>query len=370
MSKKSFIDSIRVASPCSQDWDSMHGNDQVRFCDHCAKRVNNLSQMTTKDALRLVRRSNGRLCIRYIADPNTKAPLFADQLSQITRRAPGLATGVITASIALSTAAYAQEPQPNQTPPPPATSSNQPNVPGKNESKPNDETQPPQNVTLQTETISVTMGKMVSIAREYKNPLMVAVQNEDLDKIKDLIVHGANVNGKEDDKSTPLFIAVGNGNVEIVRMLLDFGAKINARDSGKKTPLMRLDDDSAPELVGLLLDQGAKINLTDNDGNTALILTAGRVKPEVLQRLIDAGADVNLSNNDGQTAIMNAADEDGLEKVRMLLLAGANPNLKNKDGETAWDLTSNDEIEELLVSYGADVKEKPDAGGQTDPPRD
>ena len=61
MSKKSFIDSIEVKSPCSEDWNEMRGNNQVRFCSHCNLNVNNLSVMTRKQALKLVRKAEGRI---------------------------------------------------------------------------------------------------------------------------------------------------------------------------------------------------------------------------------------------------------------------------------------------------------------------
>ncbi len=212
------------------------------------------------------------------------------------------------------------------------------------------------NVELQ---VGEAMGG-VMVSADYSTPLAKAVANEDIEEVRNLIIKGANVNGKDEnyDKITPLFIAVEHGNVEITRLLLDFGAKINARDGSKQTPLMRLDDDATPELAGLLFQHGAKVNLTDNEGNTALIVVAGSVKPEVLQALIDAGADVNLANNEGQTALMNAAGSDTLESIRHLLLAGAKVNVKNKEGDSAWDLTSDQEVEDLLVSFGADIKVK------------
>jgi hypothetical protein len=309
--------------------------------------------------MRLVRASNGELCIRYIANPETRRPIFADQLFQITRRAPGLAAGVMTASIALSTAAYAQEnPQPTSSSAV-VTNVNQTLIPNDDRANVIDQITTRQIEALPVETRFVTMGLVaLPVEREYKNPLMLAVQNEDTDEVKDLIARGANVNGKENDKTTPLFIAVENGNIEIVRLLLDFGAKVNARDGEKQTPLMRLDNDATVELVELLLANGAKINLTDKEGNTALIIAAEQVKPDVLQALVDSGADVNIANKEGQTALMNAAGRDNLESVRLLLMGGSKVNLRNKEGDSAWDLTSDDEIEALLVSFGAEVKEQ------------
>src|SRR6185503_3165029 len=108
MKKKRHIQTARVENPCIQEWSEMIGNDQVRFCTHCAKSVNNLSAMTRKDAMRLVRQSNGQLCIRYIKHPEKNAPVFADQLIQISRRVPRVAAGVMSASLSLSTLAYAQ----------------------------------------------------------------------------------------------------------------------------------------------------------------------------------------------------------------------------------------------------------------------
>jgi len=63
------IDRLVVAKPCDADWNSMIGNDQVRFCDHCKLHVNDLSSMTRQEAMRLVTRSGGRLCVRYIERP-------------------------------------------------------------------------------------------------------------------------------------------------------------------------------------------------------------------------------------------------------------------------------------------------------------
>src|SRR5262245_30602687 len=36
---------LRIASPCSADWDEMTGDDRVRFCGRCRKNVYNLSEM-------------------------------------------------------------------------------------------------------------------------------------------------------------------------------------------------------------------------------------------------------------------------------------------------------------------------------------
>ena len=59
------LDSIKVASPCSADWEAMIGNDRKRFCGQCKLNVYNLSGMTRKEAAGLLMNSEGRVCARF-----------------------------------------------------------------------------------------------------------------------------------------------------------------------------------------------------------------------------------------------------------------------------------------------------------------
>jgi len=62
----SVLDNLQIDSPCNAHWDSMSGNDEVRFCGHCDLSVYNISTMTRRDAELLVAKSNGKLCIKYV----------------------------------------------------------------------------------------------------------------------------------------------------------------------------------------------------------------------------------------------------------------------------------------------------------------
>lgn len=429
MQKKSFIDKVRVKDPCTQAWDEMVGNDKVRFCTHCAKDVNNLSAMTRKEAVRLVRKSGGSLCVRYVQQPVTKAPVFAGHLTQITRRrVPLMAAGVMSASLSLATMTYAQggaEPIPVSKVPVAAQVSQCEDasmgekktaervvgnavvrgkvedptgavVPGArvellsndgsiladaitngegiyridgvasgsyrltasssgfrqhiSELSIGDTGERVRNITLE---IGAVMGGFAIIGPELEGALAIAVSNEDLEDARQLISRGENVNRKEEDGTTPLFIAIENGDLNMVQLLLDSGAKINTRNKQRETPLMRIDEDASADLIELLVRYGAKLNQVAKTGDTALMRAARDAEPEVVKALVDAGADLDLQNEEGMTALMFAADEDNVENARVLVLAGANVNLKDKEGETAWDKTTDEALEQLLVSYGA-----------------
>src|SRR5215203_4462612 len=64
------LDNLKIASPCSVDWNSMAGDERKRFCGDCKLNVYNLSSMTRYDAEHLLRLSEGRLCVRYFQRPD------------------------------------------------------------------------------------------------------------------------------------------------------------------------------------------------------------------------------------------------------------------------------------------------------------
>lgn len=59
------LDNVRIASPCSADWDQMYGDDRKRFCGDCKLNVFNLSGMTRDEAEALIMNAQGRLCVRF-----------------------------------------------------------------------------------------------------------------------------------------------------------------------------------------------------------------------------------------------------------------------------------------------------------------
>ena len=63
--KLPVLPNIRVATPCTADWNQMTGDDRVRHCATCDKDVFNLSAMTREDAEALVLQTAGNLCARY-----------------------------------------------------------------------------------------------------------------------------------------------------------------------------------------------------------------------------------------------------------------------------------------------------------------
>lgn len=60
-----LLNNVRIASPCSADWEKMVGDERVRHCNQCNLNVYNLSALSGIEAHDLVAKHEGRLCLRF-----------------------------------------------------------------------------------------------------------------------------------------------------------------------------------------------------------------------------------------------------------------------------------------------------------------
>ena len=417
MSKNSFLDKIEVKSPCSQDWKEMSGSETARFCSHCDSSVNNLSAMTHKQALKIVRESGGAICVRYVKNPETNAPVFRDKLYQISRRT-GIAAGVLGASLSLSSSSYAQGEA--------KTSEAQPIVIRINQLQyfePADDKE--KDVELKTDEAETSIsGTLTDASGNFVPNTTVLLTNEKTgetrsastdDKgfyefknlaagtyklkpesptgsaeIKDIelsesqeIRQDISLNAQEIvdlpintslitvtmgamasvSFRTPLFQAVSGDEIEEAKNLIARGESVNAKDKnyGNITPLFLAVENGNLEIAEMLLDFGAKINAKDENKQTPLMRLDSDASPELVRLLIKHGAKVNLTDDEGNTALILAANYAKAEVLRELVTNGANVNARNKDGRTAlMNAAEEGNLENIraLILAGADVNTK------------
>jgi hypothetical protein len=411
MSKKKLIDAIEVKSPCSENWDEMQGNDRVRFCSHCAKSVNDLSRMTRREAVRLVRASGGEICIRYIKHPKTNKPLFAENLYRITRRAPGLAAGVITATMSFSAAVYAQggngafdsapaaaesraespreKPRRDKTDGPPAgavsgvvADSQGAVIPSIQISISNEGSGDTRKTISNGEgfyefrdlpagTYSIQfVGSMGFIT---KNVTGVAVSDAAVssnDVVLDVNMATVTAGGAivvSVELEHPLSAAVQNDDLDEVQNLISRGARVNVRekDSGGITPLFIAVENGNKTAAEILIRFGAKINIRDSERRTPLMMLDDDAEDGLVELLVHNGAKLDLTDNDGNTALILAAENAEGKTVNALIAVGAGVNFQNKSGETAlMKAVDRSDLEMVLalILAGADVNLKNDDG--------
>ncbi|XP_073228590.1 uncharacterized protein [Porites lutea] len=177
------------------------------------------------------------------------------------------------------------------------------------------------------------------------SPLVVAVQNGNLDCVKVLLSYGADIEGGDDMfRHLPLFVASFNGNVEILSYLLDNGVDMNAVSNIEGhtiTPLIAAVQSGNLESVKVLLKYGADIegrgdfkyvskrhpfHSVSFEGCTPLFVAAVNGNVEILNCLLDSGADLNaVANTEGHTItpLIFAVQNGDLDRVKLLLQYGA-----------------------------------------------
>ncbi len=187
---------------------------------------------------------------------------------------------------------------------------------------------------------------MVSLLKKYggnrkvetnQYPLLGAVLKGDIDKIKNLINKGANVNDRPDTfpyiERTPLHFAAKTGNLEIIEILLDNGADVNIRSFEGTTPVYNAVKHGHNEAIKLLYRHGANLDLAaEGIGSTPLHSASYVGNLEAVKELVGLGAKVDPVNNAGLTPLFRAVENRNFKIAKYLINEGADPTRKYNVG--------------------------------------
>jgi regulator of sigma E protease len=140
------------------------------------------------------------------------------------------------------------------------------------------------------EAVRKLVGTGVDMNARTRTHRLTALQwlilGRKLSAVRVLIDAGADVNACENH--SPLMVAAAAGDVEAVRLLLEHKANVNAPDSDGKTALHIAAVMGRAEVAGELLKAGAALNARDQLGRTPLLDAAesGRDRPGWLAHVI------------------------------------------------------------------------------------
>jgi ankyrin repeat protein len=152
------------------------------------------------------------------------------------------------------------------------------------------------------------------ITDEGVSPLHLASLSGHRDAVQLLLEHEAYVDiaPTYNTNLTPLFIAAFYDELEVCRLLVEHEAQINPHDVVRASSTLHAASTSGRlDIVKFLLDNGASIDLHDEDGQTALVLASEHGRAEVVRVLIKSGADV-ASHDDCQATPLSQASKHAL----------------------------------------------------------
>ena len=233
--------------------------------------------------------------------------------------------------------------------------------------------------------INVTTAMMAS------SPLHFAVMRGDRQIVELLLSKGGNINAKNRNGSTPLFEAMKStaadskevaellvakgakvpalhlaaymGDMEKLKQCLQDGIDINSQKDFGCTALHAAANGSKKDVVEFLISKGATVDAKGAYYDlTPLYYAALHNYQDIAELLLAKGANVNAKDKDqGGFSLLNHAIWDhSKDAVKLLINKGANVNAKdNTDGwpplfYAVWE--NDKDIAELLISKGADVK--------------
>ena len=183
------------------------------------------------------------------------------------------------------------------------------------------------------------------------NNIISATVNGNLNKVRNLISNGVNVNKADDKGMTSLMWASMKGHAGVVKLLLNNGANVNKADKYGKTPLLVASYWGHTEVVKLLLEKGANVNKETRGGGTPLSIASGSTgDAEVVKLLLEKGANVNKADKYGSTPLHQASMYGKTEVVKLLL---THPDIKvsltDYKGRTPLSIAKNEPIKVMLL---------------------
>jgi len=161
----------------------------------------------------------------------------------------------------------------------------------------------------------------------------------DIAALDRLIAAGAPLQASDAAGQTPLLLAVQNNNLDAATRLIAAGADINAQAANRDTPWLLAGALGRTAMLRLMLPKGPDFSIRNRFGGNALIPACERAHVDTVAFLVTTKIDINHINNLGWTCLLEIVIlGDGgprhVEVARLVLDAGANPNIADRDGVT------------------------------------
>ncbi|ORE18705.1 Pkinase-domain-containing protein [Rhizopus microsporus] len=175
--------------------------------------------------------------------------------------------------------------------------------------------------------------------------LWVAAGDGQLDRVKELIEGGMDVNSHDQFGYTAMHAAVSYNQIEIVKYLLDKGADVNVEDFDKDTPLFVAE---TVEMAQILLDRGADPKKVNEDGFTPALTAFQEGWKEVAEYLANITKEV-LPTGDLEEMSLAHVEHDNNDEDYDPEVANKMQEIINKIEEQGGEFANEEELREMKI---------------------
>ena len=155
---------------------------------------------------------------------------------------------------------------------------------------------------------------------------------------------------------TPLMIAIENQDLEIATFLVQAGANINAQDFSKNTPFIVAAAEGHLELLQLMLRYSPDFQIFNRYGGNALTSACERGHVEIVRSMLASHFVFDIDHKDDfgwtplmETIILGDGGERSVEICKLLLKAGANPRAVDRDGKSCYEHAVRRHLEDIAL---------------------
>lgn len=162
---------------------------------------------------------------------------------------------------------------------------------------------------------------------KYRDAIMYAVENDNLDMTRYLLENGASLDIEEGHRYL-LDETIRNGNLEMLKLLLKYGANPNDEfsDDDKDILGLAVEVENFPILKFLVESPITKLRDLQRSKNIGLFTTVDNDNLEFAEYLLQHGADIHWNND---VVLESAMEGENLDMIKFLIKHGANPDIIN-----------------------------------------
>lgn len=185
-----------------------------------------------------------------------------------------------------------------------------------------------------------------------------AVENGDIEAIREAISKGANIDEAIAYDVPVLCELISECNIEAIQLLLQEGADPNLSCDGEPALMLAIDCEFLP-LMKMLVEAGADVNAQDDFGITTLAWSINSEQTDIFKYLLQNGASIEIRDSSGFHPVVYATNLDILKTLETLNFP---TDVISANGTTflmdAVDTGSEDIVEYLITKKKVDINAK------------